>query len=127
MGVAGVMKRPAKLSTETLRKSKPVRNPAVEEHEANGIVTLRGPAVLKGMIGKWIARSVKETPMKQYELEEVGSFVWGLIDGKRTVEMLSKQLQAKYKMNRLEAEASLDAFLKLLAERGLITLMVKPK
>ena len=122
-----MIKRPAKLTKESLPKAKPVRNPAVVEQQVDGIITLRGPAVLKGLIGKWLAKSVKETPMKQYELEEIGSYVWTQIDGKRTVEALSKQLQAKYKMNRLEAEASLDAFLKMLAERGLITLMVKSK
>jgi hypothetical protein len=127
MGMAGLLKRPAKLSTEVLRKAKPVRNPAVEERTVDGITVLRGPAVLKGLIGKWVASSSKETPTKQYELEEVGSYVWSLIDGKKTVEALSRQLQAKYKMNRLEADASLEAFLKMLAERGLITLLVKTK
>lgn len=122
-----MLKRPPKLSPDVLRKAKPVRNPAVQEEEADGIVVLRGPAVLKGLLGKWIAASVKETPMKQYELEEVGAFVWSQIDGKRSVESLGRALQAKYKMNRLEAEASLEAFLKMLAERGLITLLVKNK
>lgn len=119
------MKRPAKLSTEEIRKAKPARNPDVQERESDGVITLRGPAQLKGLLGRWIANSVKEQPMKEYELEEIGSFVWGLIDGKRTVDSLAKQLQTKYKMNRLEAETSLHAFLRMLAERGLITLMVK--
>jgi hypothetical protein len=122
-----MLKRPPKLVAAELRKSRPVRNPAVEEQRADGVVVLRGPAVLKGIVGKWIAKSVPAPPMKQYELEEVGAFVWSLIDGSRTFDALSKQLQTKYKMNRLEAEASLEAFLKMLAERGLVTLLVKTK
>jgi hypothetical protein len=99
----------------------------VEERVVGDVVVLSGPAVLKGLIGKWLAHSGGQIPTRQYELEEVGSFVWGLIDGKRTFDALSRQLQSKYRMNRLEADTALEAFLKMLAERGLITLMVKTK
>jgi len=97
----------------------------VEEIVAEGVVTLRGPASLKGLLGKIVARAASQPVAKQYELEEVGAFVWSLLDGKRTFSAISKQLQSKYKMNRAEADASLAAFLQMLAERGLISLLVK--
>jgi hypothetical protein len=122
-----MIRRPAKLQPGAIRRAKPVRNPAVEESEADGIMTLRGPAVLRGLLGKALTRASSTPPLKTFELEEIGSFVWSQVDGCRTFESLSKLLQTKYKMNRLEADASLEAFLKMLADRGLITLLVKQK
>src|SRR3569832_505135 len=106
------MRRPAKLSAEALRKAKPIRNPDVTELECEGVLSLRGPAVLRGMLGKWFAKSSPEPVFKTYELEEIGSFVWSQIDGKRSFDSLAKSLQTRYKMNRLESEASLEAFLR---------------
>jgi len=91
----------------------------------NGVTTLCGPARVKGLLGKLLIRAASQPIVKRYELEEVGAFVWSQIDGKRTLESISKLLQSKYKMNRLEADSSLVAFVQLLAERGLITLLVK--
>ncbi|HWA84251.1 MAG TPA: PqqD family protein [Fimbriimonadaceae bacterium] len=108
-----------------MRKARPVRNPAVEELGSAGGITLQGPAVLRGLLGKIVAKAATQPVTRQYELEEVGAFVWSQIDGRRSFEGICRQLQAKYKMNRLEAEASLDAFLRMLAERSLITLLVK--
>jgi hypothetical protein len=125
LGLASLIRRPGKLSPETLRKAKPMRNPLVEEAEADGILTLRGPAVLRGVLGKLLSKASNEPITKQYELEEIGAFVWSQIDGRRTFQTLSQQLQTKYKMNRLEADTSLQAFLQMLAQRGLVTLMVK--
>ncbi|HTQ10474.1 MAG TPA: PqqD family protein [Fimbriimonadaceae bacterium] len=123
------MKRPfsrlARLSPQALRLAKPARNPAVEETVEAGVTILRGPAVLKGLLGKLVARASSQPVIRQFELEEIGAFVWSLIDGRRNFDALSKQLQRKYKMNPAEADASLAAFLKMLADRGLITLLVK--
>jgi len=125
VGLAGLIRRPARLTPEAMRNAKPLRNPDVEETEQDGALTLRGPAAVRGLLGKLLTRSASGQIMKQYELEEVGAFVWTHIDGKRTFQSLSKLLQTTYKMNRLEAEASLAAFLQMLSERGLVTLMVK--
>src|SRR5579862_4900678 len=125
MNFRATLQRPAKLPPEAMRKSKPVRNPLVEEVVDNGVTTLCGPARVKGLLGKLLIRAASQPIVKRYELEEVGAFVWSQIDGKRTLESISKLLQSKYKMNRLEADSSLVAFVQLLAERGLITLLVK--
>lgn len=59
--------------------------------------------------------------MKSFELEPVGALVWSLCDGRHTFESISQKLRDRYKMNRLEADAALSAFLKMLGQRGLIT------
>lgn len=116
------MARVARLSPEQMRRARPIRNPAVVDLVDNGVTMLEGPLRLKGLLG-WLT---PDPVVKRFELEEVGSFVWSLIDGKRSFESLSKQLQKQFKLGRAEAEVSLDAYLRMLAERGLVSLVVKP-
>ncbi len=87
-------------------------------------LVLYGVAVRRNLLEKLLIKS-DEQARKGYELEEVGSFVWNRIDGKTSFEKISRELQKRYKMKRLEADASLEAFLKMLSDRGLITLLVK--
>jgi len=114
------------IKPEKLRKSKPVRNPVVTQEQGDdGIVILSAPLILQGrgvagMLAKWM----KAPDQKKFELEPVGAFVWNLCDGKHTFEGISKRLREQFKMNRLEADASLTAFLQMLSQRRLITLMV---
>jgi hypothetical protein len=131
MGLAGVAKRffdrRTAISPEVLRKAIPVQNALVEviSDDGDGILlqhSLRDdgkgwPALL--------ARIMKAPAMKKVELEQVGAFVWRLCDGKHTFEGISIKLREEYKMKRVEADAALGAFLQMLAERKLITLMVK--
>ena len=113
-----------KLSIEQLRQARPVRNPEVTESVIDDKLVLYGVAVRRNLLEKLLIKS-DEQARKGYELEEVGSFVWNRIDGKTSFEKISRELQKRYKMKRLEADASLEAFLKMLSDRGLITLLVK--
>ncbi len=118
--------RTPRLTPEEIQRAKPVRNPAVtEETLEDGTVLLRAPLAQQGRgIMATIARWAKAPDTKGFELESVGAFVWALCDGRNTVEAISKKLRAEYKMNRLEADASLNSFLQMLSQRRLITLMV---
>lgn len=58
------------------------------------------------------------------ELDEVGSFVWELCDGRRSVREMVACLAKKYKLSRKEAEASLTAFLRSLAGRNLVAIVI---
>jgi hypothetical protein len=60
-------------------------------------------------------------------LEPVGAFVWSLCDGKHTFEGISRKLREEFKLSRLESDASLSAFLQMLSQRKLITMMVAEK
>ncbi len=57
---------------------------------------------------------------RQVELDEIGSFVWQLCDGSRTVNEIAESLQQRYQLERREAFASLAEFLNQLQRRGLI-------
>lgn len=67
-----------------------------------------------------LATALRMPMERKFELDEVGLRVWEALDGKTTVAAISSLLQREFKLSRAEAEASLGAFLKTLAARGLI-------
>jgi hypothetical protein len=58
-------------------------------------------------------------------LDEVGSFVWRMCDGRTSVREMIERLADRYKLNRKESAASLTAFVRTLAAKGLVTLVVR--
>lgn len=133
MGLAdlakGFFERRTRIDPASLRKTKPIRNTFVTwEVLEDGSLILKAPLTSqgRGIMGK-IAQRAGKPSTKQFELEAVGAFVWDLCDGKHTFEGISKKLREEYKLNRLEADASLSAFLQMLSQRKLITMMVAEK
>jgi hypothetical protein len=112
------------ITGEQLRKSKPMRNPVVTEIPGeDGALLLEAPLILQGKgFAGWMAKRMNAPETKTFELEPVGAFVWALCDGKNTFDTISRKLRERYKMNRLEADAALTAFLQMLGQRRLITL-----
>lgn len=131
MGLArflkGAFDRKPELSPETLRKAIPLRNPSASiVAEQEDLIVIEAPLrqTSTGLV-RLLAKSSKAPEMKRFEMEAVGAFVWELCDGMNTFEGISAKLREKYKMQRVEADAALAAFLQMLAQRKLITLMVK--
>jgi len=131
MGLARLLKntfdRKPQLSPESLRKAIPLRNPDANiVAEADDSIVIEAPLrqTSTGIV-RLLAKSSKAPEMKRFEMEAVGAYVWKLCDGTQTFEGISKMLREKYKMQRVEADAALAAFLQMLAQRKLITLMVK--
>jgi len=61
-------------------------------------------------------------PTKRLQLDQMGSFVWNLIDGKNSVKNIIKIFARDYKVTSQEAETAVAAFLKTLGQRGFIGL-----
>ena len=61
---------------------------------------------------------------RQIELDELGSFVVELIDGKHNVLEIVEAFQQKYKTNRRETQMSVVTFLKTLAARGIASVVI---
>jgi hypothetical protein len=62
---------------------------------------------------------------KRVQLDELGSFVLGEIDGRKPVKDILDAFVAKYRTNRREAELSLVDFLKSLIQRQIISMVIK--
>ncbi len=103
-----------------------VRNSAIKaETGADGLMRIRYEVAsrpwfgrLAERVGMWDGTPVKRT----LELDELGSFVWGLIDDKRTVRDLAVLFVERYKVQPREAEVAVTEFIRQLGRRGLIAL-----
>ncbi|MCW5945619.1 MAG: PqqD family protein [Fimbriimonadales bacterium] len=120
------LKRKNQATRSEIRRARPIRNPAIRFEQADdGSVMLFVPVTQRGFLGRTIGKMVPED--KQVELEPIGAFVWKLCDGKRTVQGITEALQREFKITRVEAEASLLAFLDTLMKRRYVALEVPKK
>lgn len=103
---------------------RPVKNREVRKQQTpNGDVLLTYPLILR----PWLANLARvlglrsnEFLSRKLQLDEMGSLVWTLMDGKRTVQDMLNVLSQRYKLNRREIEVALTSFLRELGRRGLI-------
>lgn len=112
-------------SREQSLASKPLRNRVVAwEHTDKGEIRIWMPRK-KSWAAKTIERIFPLPENKEMVLDEIGSFVWELCDGKTTVEGIVVALEKKYKLNRKEVEVSVTQYLRTLAQRGLIGFQIE--
>ncbi len=67
-----------------------------------------------------LARVLKVPNTRTIELDEFGTKIWEQCDGTRTVEQLVQFTCREYTLNRRQGEVSVVAFMRMLAQRGLI-------
>jgi len=94
-----------------------------------GVKAADGPAglVLKVIVLRgsgFLARFQPAVMERRVELDEIGSFVFRLIDGKRTALDIVDAFVERYRTNRREAELSCVEFLKSLVRRHVISIAV---
>jgi hypothetical protein len=119
---------PPRLEVARYRSARPLRNPVIQwelAEDGSALLVAEVASLPAKPFLRWLQRRAPVPRERKFELEPVGAFVWSLCDGKTTVGAMAKRLQDRYTMNRVEAEASLAAFLQMLAQRGLITMIVK--
>jgi hypothetical protein len=100
----------------------PVRNGGfVREARAGGGIDLviRGPRP-KGLLSRFMPETIEQ----RFKLDELGTAVYDLIDGERTAEQVMNDFAGTYRLNKREAEVSVAAFLRMLAERKIISIVV---
>ncbi|MFO8085986.1 MAG: PqqD family protein [Desulfobacterales bacterium] len=103
---------------------KPVKNVhVIEIRLESGCVMLSYPVGTRPWITALIKRfaDAPEKPVtKKLELDTLGSAVWDLLDGKRSVKQVIKIFAQKYRLHPKEAETSVTLFLRQLGKRGLV-------
>lgn len=113
------------VSRADVLQSRPIRNPAIQwarEPRATGqtsVMVLRIPR-RSDRLGNIVAKVMKLPDDRGLELDEIGSDVWEMCDGSTNVEAISRAISIQYRLNRRQAETSVTAYLKQLAERRLI-------
>ncbi len=104
----------------------PVKNGDIrEERLESGAVLIHYPVVprpwVRGIL-KRLNRLPDAPQLKKLQLDTLGSAVWGLIDGKRSVRQLIDRFAAQYQLQAREAEVSVTQFLRELGRRGLVAM-----
>jgi len=112
------------LSREQSLASIPVRNQAIEAEETeDGEIRLVIP-LRQTWWARLLARAFYVPKTRRVALDEVGSFVWRLCDGKHNVRQIIQALCQRYRLHRKEAEVSVVAYLRQLARKGIIGIAV---
>jgi len=138
------LRRKKKPKAPTLRRSdflrlKPVRSPMVkweknEKGEIKIIIPLKKIKEIREKVESGKRRKRKklglfsklfpEPKEKRIQLDEIGSVVWELCDGNRTVKDIIDYLYEKYKLLPRESEISLSTYLNSLVKRGLVAFIL---
>jgi hypothetical protein len=104
----------------------PVKSLQVDETRLDsGEVLLAYPTYAR----PWLAKLMRplggpadKVRTKKLQLDALGTAVWELLDGKRSVHQVVQQFAAKYSLHPKEAEVSVAQFLRELGRRGLVGL-----
>ena len=116
----GRKKPPVVLNRTQATAARPMRNPALAHHindEGYVVVTLPRREDTTGKLLSWVFMVPESRPIV---LDEIGTLIWGLCDGKHSFADLSAALAEKYSITAREAEVSLAEFLRSLGKRGMI-------
>jgi len=119
------LKRPrSPLTREQAFEARPVRNPSLkwrlnDDDDVEVVIPRRSDRL--GRVLGFLFYVPESRPLV---LDEVGSRVWQLCDGERTVEEIIATLRDEYKLDRREVEVSLTEYLRSLGKRGMIGFLV---
>ena len=104
----------------------PVKNIESSEEILNsGVVVIRYPVTMRPWIAKWVQRFKEPSPQigsRKLQLDSLGTEVWKMIDGKRSVRDIVDTFAETHQLEGREAEMAVTQFLRNLGKRGLIGL-----
>lgn len=117
--------KPQPLSRKEALKCIPLQNPGAEEEENQEGLLLTYSVEVKPFFHTLIKRVTgKETSniRRKIQLDQMGSSVWQLIDGQRSVSDIAISFQRQHQLDNRESEISVTSFLKELGKRGLVAM-----
>ncbi len=104
----------------------PVKNgEAVEERMGEGEVILSWPVRVRPWlmgVSRFFGGAGAKPRVKRLQLDQLGTAVWDLMDGRAPVRKLAEDFAAKFDLHPKEAEVAVTHFLHDLGKRGLIGL-----
>jgi coenzyme PQQ synthesis protein D (PqqD) len=104
----------------------PVKNTeSTEEPLDSGNIVIRYPVSMRPWMAKWIQRFKGPAPQigtRKLQLDSLGTEVWKLIDGRRTVQDIVDVFAESHQLETREAEMAVTQFIRDLGKRGVIGL-----
>jgi len=114
---------PSPLSKDQALKAIPLPSADIRQQiTPQGLVRISYPLQLKPWFTRFLPRKIS-LPVRTLELDIMGSFVWGHIDGKNSVQELAEKVREHYQCHRYEAEHSVAEFIRRLGQRGIVGLL----
>ena len=117
--------KPTMTRTEAMA-CRPMKNMEVtEERLENDVVLLRYPVRIRpwmAAVSKRLGADPNRSSYRKLQLDVLGTEVWDLLDGRRTVGNLIERFAETHRLQHREAEVSVTRFLRELGRRGLIGL-----
>lgn len=104
------------VSQENFLKARPVRNPGLDWSEDQKRIRVTIPRK-KTFLPKIISKIMPSARDKSIVLDEQGSFIWKLCDGKSSIRAIAESLNAEYNMPVSHAEAALDVYFVQLSKK----------
>jgi hypothetical protein len=74
---------------------------------------------------RWLGRGSLTMSERKIRLDELGGYVFKLVDQQRTTLEIIEKFAGHYRLNRREATLSTVEFLKSLVKRGVISILIK--
>ena len=116
----------SKISRDEALRCRPIKAPMVNESRLEtGDVLLMYTVVARPWFSKFVKRfggAVDGAIPKKLQLDALGTEVWDLVDGRRTVRQIIQRFAEEHRLHSREAEVSVTQFLRELGKRGLIGL-----
>ena len=113
-------RRKSQLTKDDLLASRPIFNTAIEWSENDEHVIQIDIKRRDVWWVKLLSKIVFTPEKRSIALDDVGSFVWKMIDEHKNVREMIGKLSKEYKLNRREAEAALMEYLRTLAKKNLV-------
>ena len=119
------LKKQPKISREAMFNSKPTRNDRLDwktNKDDEVAITLKRADTTKVKI---LSKIFWVPERRTLVLDEIGSQVWKMCDGRTSVASMIKQLCETHKLNAKEAEISLLTYLRTLGRKNLLGFLVE--
>ena len=96
-----------------------------ESRLESGDVLLEYPLTVRpwlAAVAKRLGKSDNVVQIKKLQLDAMGTAVWDLVDGHRSVRRIVQEFAETHRLNSKEAEVSVTSFIRELGQRGLLGL-----
>jgi len=116
---------PKEISRQESLASRPVRNEALRVERRPDQTVLLHVTVRPAAWARVLSRLFRlQDVQRRISLDELGTCVWDMCDGQTTVRTMIDRFARRFKLNRKEAEVSMVQYLRTLAKKGLIGIIV---